>query len=722
MCGSVAPPKPNSHAEDGPTQSSDASSSHDSAPEPAARPETRAPAGGATTTDGARQETQVGKAALPESVAPVDGGLHGGGEDQVDAAADEASDDLETTIWALRDELRERDAALRAKEEEAWTLRERVGAASEDAAAAGRYNLRLKAMLSAKEEEVEKLKAHVEAMSKDAALGYLLEQLETVKGSFARKSEEAAALAARVEGLERDIQDREDAFNRKLAEERGPRLDENRYLRTALHAQKREVQQANERTRVAAAEARKSQSAVDAMKLLAEPHRAEIAELRAWKQGALDKMEEQRKRSDDLQRHCKEWQQCIAEKEEEVQEREGVISRLREWKQHTSNAMEGQRHGLELLKKEIAGLRHQCEESDEQIVTMATEAQEREEIFHRKLVEEQESRQDENSRLRTELCAKEKKVKQLEDSAMVAVTEARKHQDLAESMRLMARPTLAQISELEKWKQWALGAMKEQSKRSEQMTREMADLMIQHQEMRAETSSLRDECEEQRRHAMGREAELEQGRSELRAWRQRTAGAMEEQSERMERTKRKIADLNGQYEEKRVVVAKREAEIACLRGECEEHRRRIQVQEAAAARVHAALRSTLARLAGRLDADEYEAARRLEGELAATSGEGDAPATATRSEADAMHMAKQIHELTLWKKEAQKKAEQERLASGVLAQRVDDLENSVERYRSKYQQSKKALAGMEKALLTVETQRRMLVQTNPFLDGLVSDK
>jgi len=43
-------------------------------------------------------------------------------------------------------------------------------------------------------------------------------------------------------------------------------------------------------------------------------------------------------------------------------------------------------------------------------------------------------------------------------------------------------------------------------------------------------------------------------------------------------------------------------------------------------------------------------------------------------------------------------------------------ENELGRYRTKYQESTKALAVMEKALMTVEIHRKMLVQKKPCID------
>jgi len=62
-------------------------------------------------------------------------------------------------------------------------------------------------------------------------------------------------------------------------------------------------------------------------------------------------------------------------------------------------------------------------------------------------------------------------------------------------------------------------------------------------------------------------------------------------------------------------------------------------------------------------------------------------------------MTQQIYELTLWKEEAlltMKRGNREKLAS---AQMIDDLENDLKRYWNKYQDSMKALALMEEALL-----------------------
>ncbi len=82
----------------------------------------------------------------------------------------------------------------------------------------------------------------------------------------------------------------------------------------------------------------------------------------------------------------------------------------------------------------------------------------------------------------------------------------------------------------------------------------------------------------------------------------------------------------------------------------------------------------------------------------------------------------ELDELSRWKKDAErwgedaaqrlKAGEQEKIASEVLARRTVELETELQRQRAKYQKAMKALAGMEEALLTVETQRQKLTQHN----------
>ena len=65
-------------------------------------------------------------------------------------------------------------------------------------------------------------------------------------------------------------------------------------------------------------------------------------------------------------------------------------------------------------------------------------------------------------------------------------------------------------------------------------------------------------------------------------------------------------------------------------------------------------------------------------------------------------MTKQINELTLWKEDAlfrMKRSYQEKMASDALSQMIVELENKVERYRIKFQESTKALAVMEETLM-----------------------
>ena len=82
----------------------------------------------------------------------------------------------------------------------------------------------------------------------------------------------------------------------------------------------------------------------------------------------------------------------------------------------------------------------------------------------------------------------------------------------------------------------------------------------------------------------------------------------------------------------------------------------------------------------------------------------------------------EVDELSRWKKDAErwgedaarrlKAGEQEKIASEVLAKRTVELETELQRQRNKYQKAMKALAGMEQALLTVETQRQKLALKN----------
>ena len=102
----------------------------------------------------------------------------------------------------------------------------------------------------------------------------------------AGESEEAVGLAARVDGLERDAREREDAWRDKLAEEQGPRLNATRRLRTALLAREEELREANERARAAETEVWKSRAAAAAAELLEGARQAELAALReeCWRQ------------------------------------------------------------------------------------------------------------------------------------------------------------------------------------------------------------------------------------------------------------------------------------------------------------------------------------------------------------------------------------------------------------------------------------------------------
>jgi len=158
------------------------------------------------------------------------------------------------------------------------------------------------------------------------------------------------------------------------------------------------------------------------------------------------------------------------------------ISDLRKWKQHILVVLEKQTKESGKMICEITHLKSQCKESQKTHFNTETRLKEREEAFKKKLVEERGCRQDENRRLTTALCVKEGEVRQLNEGIMLAVTDARKHQRIIAAMRLMAEPTLSEISDLKDWKQQTLVVLEEQTKESEKMTSQIAHLNSQCQE------------------------------------------------------------------------------------------------------------------------------------------------------------------------------------------------------------------------------------------------
>lgn len=256
---------------------------------------------------------------------------------------------------------------------------------------------------------------------------------------------------------------------------------------------------------------------------------------------------------------------------------------------------------MEEMKKEIACLNSLCEERYQAIVRKETELQDTKAAFNKKLIEERGSGKDENRRLRSELYAKEKEVYGLNNENMLAITNVRKHQRIIDSMRLMAEPTLVEISDLREWKQQTLVAMDEQT--------------VELEKVKIERTHLSSQCEEQQERVCDTESKLR---------------------EREELFKNKLADLKKWKQQARNAIKD------------------------------------------------------------SISGKDD--------------MAEQIDELALRKEEAlltMDRSNKENLAS---AQRIDDLENELKYYLKKYKESMKALALMEKALMTVETHRNMLMQ------------
>lgn len=218
------------------------------------------------------------------------------------------------------------------------------------------------------------------------------------------------------------MQERKEAFERKLVEERGSKQDENRRLRNALCVKEREVNQLNDDIKMAVADAKKHLRTIDSMRLIAESTSAEISSLKSWKQQTSDVMEE------------------------------------------LINELEG-------MKSEISGLTCSCEERQEKIIALEKQMQEKEEIFNKKLIEERGSGRDENRRLRTALSKKESEINQLNADAKEAITNTKKLQATIDSMSLLNEPILAENLGLKE-------AIKDSASEKKKMTKQINDLTL----------------------------------------------------------------------------------------------------------------------------------------------------------------------------------------------------------------------------------------------------
>merc|ERR1719401_934860 len=274
--------------------------------------------------------------------------------------------------------------------------------------------------------------------------------------------------------------------------------------------------------------------------------------------------------------------------------------------------------------------------------------------------------------------------------------------------------------------------------------------------------------------------------SDLKSWKQQTSVVMEELINELETMKSEISDLNCQCRERQEKIInlekalrERQEKIINLEKKLQESEeafnKKLIVERVSRQDENHHLRTALSAKEieiNQLNADAKEAttdARKLQDTIDSMSLITE-PILAenldlkkwkqqaiTNSVSEKDKLKKQIHELTLWKDDALLKIERrdkEKLASDALAQMVVDLENKLERYRTKfqdstkalavmeetlmtvetqqeneleryrtkYEESTKALAVMEEALMTVETHRKMLVQTKPCTNGEINKK
>ena len=71
----------------------------------------------------------------------------------------------------------------------------------------------------------------------------LRHQIQVAKDTVAEKSEDVSALSGSVKRLEHELQETKEFSEKNLAEERGPRLDDNRRLSTTLCAREKDINQ-----------------------------------------------------------------------------------------------------------------------------------------------------------------------------------------------------------------------------------------------------------------------------------------------------------------------------------------------------------------------------------------------------------------------------------------------------------------------------------------------
>lgn len=328
------------------------------------------------------------------------------------------------------------------------------------------------------------------------------------------------------------------------------------------------------------------------------------------------------------------------------------ISDLREWKQQKLGLIEQQRNELKTMKGEMLNLNCQCKEMQETITSRDKELQERKEAFERKLVEERGSKQDENRRLRNALCVKEREVNQLNADIKMAVADAKKHLRTIDSMRLIAESTSAEISSLKSWKQQTSDVMEE--------------LINELEGMKSEISGLTCSCEERQEKIIALEKQMQ---------------------EKEEIFNKKLIEERGSGRDEnrrlRTALSEKESEINQLNADAKEAITNTKKLQATIDSMSLLNEPILAENLGLKEAIKDSASEKKK-------------------------MTKQINDLTLWKEDAllrMKRSGQERVASDALSQMIVELENKLERYRKKIQESTKALAVMEETLMTVETHR-----------------
>ena len=327
-------------------------------------------------------------------------------EDSMAKKSEEAST-LTASIHQLQVELQKKEKAFQDK------LTEEQGSRDNE-------NFRLNTTLREKEKEIEDLNDNVDQLKTK------LQKRETI-----------------IKEIKTELQKKEEVFHKKLSEERESRQDESR----RLCAKEREVRQLSNDVTLAVAESRKLQCTIDSMRLMAEPTRVEISDLREWKQQKL-----------------------------------GLI--------------EQQRNELKTMKGDMLNLNCQRKDMQETIASREKELQERKEAFERKLIEERGSRQDENRRLRTALCVKEREINQLNDDIRMAVADAKKHLRTIDSMRLIAESTSMEISSLKSWKQQTSVVMEELINELEGMKSEISGLTCSCEERQEKINTLEKQMQE----------------------------------------------------------------------------------------------------------------------------------------------------------------------------------------------------------------------------------